>query len=316
MMSEAEAITLRHGRPPTPGDLADLLAAFNEVTGRLQATHETLRREVSALRIELRDAHEQLARSRRLAALGEMAAGIAHEVRNPLSSIRLYARLLEQDLGDRPAERATAMKIGEAVLGLDAVVGDVLAFARELKPRPTRLDASGMLTRALEACRGEVPAGVRVDRADREGAVEFEGDPGLVHRALVNVIRNALQAMEDTACPPGGHVLMLGARIEASERKKGLSAVLVVRDTGPGVSREFLDRMFNPFFTTRASGTGLGLAIVHRIMDAHGGRVTAAAGASRAERGAEFELHFPLHRGSAGPGGGQPEPAGVQEAAR
>src|SRR5687767_8545993 len=94
----------------TPAELAGLMSAFNEVTGRLQQTHETLQREVVRLRGELREANEQLERSRRLAALGEMAAGIAHEVRNPLGSIGLYARMLEQDLSDRPAERATAVK--------------------------------------------------------------------------------------------------------------------------------------------------------------------------------------------------------------
>jgi signal transduction histidine kinase len=123
---------------PAPGELAELLGAFNDVTGRLQRTHERLQREVAGLKRELREANEQLSRSRRLAALGEMAAGIAHEVRNPLSSIRLYARMLEQDLADRPDQRSIAGRIGAAVHGLDAVVGDVLNFARELRVRPGR----------------------------------------------------------------------------------------------------------------------------------------------------------------------------------
>src|SRR5262249_42196179 len=117
----------------TPAELAELMATFNEVTGRLQGTHESLKREVVRLQGELRDANEQLQRSRRLAALGEMAAGIAHEVRNPLGSIRLYARMLEHDLVDRPQERSVATKIAAAVHGLDGVVGDVLSFAREAR---------------------------------------------------------------------------------------------------------------------------------------------------------------------------------------
>src|SRR6185295_5586605 len=99
----------------------------------LQSTHESLREQVSRLQAELSEANAQVERSKRLAALGEMAAGIAHEVRNPLGSIRLYARMLEQDLADRPAERSIATKIASAVGGLDGVVGDVLSFARDAK---------------------------------------------------------------------------------------------------------------------------------------------------------------------------------------
>ena len=271
------------------GDLADLMRAFNDVTGRLQATHESLRREVAALQRELRDANEQLARSRRLAALGEMAAGIAHEVRNPLSSIRLYARMLEQDLAARPAEAATACKIAQAVRGLDAVVGDVLVFARELRARPTEVDAAALFTRALEACQGERPLAVRVER-EGDNATLFV-DPILLNQALVNVIRNALQAMESCPHPRGGHTLTLAAG-PSPRRDEPWHTTLTITDTGPGIDPAAVDRMFNPFFTTRATGTGLGLAIVHRIVDAHAGRVTASPRAG-AIRGATFELSFP-----------------------
>lgn len=267
-----------------PSDLAELLSAFNDVTARLQETHERLRREVEALKRELGEANAQLERSRRLAALGEMAAGIAHEVRNPLSSIRLYARMLEQDLADRPGQRAIAAKIAAAVHGLDGVVGDVLTFARELRVRREAVPASDLLTRAVHACAAESPPGLRVDRPDRlrDPAVMVECDPGLAVGALVNVIRNACQAMAERA---GERVLTLDARAEP----RG-GAWLSVADTGPGISPEVMERMFNPFFTTRAAGTGLGLAIVHRIVDAHAGRVAVR---NRDTGGAMIELFFP-----------------------
>lgn len=279
----------------TPADLAELMSAFTEVTGRLQRTHETLQREVARLQGELRDANEQLQRSRRLAALGEMAAGIAHEVRNPLGSIGLYARMLEQDLGDRPSERATAVKIAAAVRGLDAIVGDVLSFARELRVSPERLSAGDLLERAAELCMADAGAhgrAARVERPRRDAEVWADGVQA--QQALVNLMRNALQSMEECEAPAGGHVLELGVEVGESGE-----VVLRVGDTGPGVGEDVIERMFNPFFTTRRTGTGLGLSIVHRIMDAHGGqvRVHNKGGGGAGGRGAVFELVFPACAG-------------------
>lgn len=289
----------------TPEELAELIGAFNEVTRQLSRTHETLRAEVSRLEAELRQANDQLERSRRLAALGEMAAGIAHEVRNPLGSIRLYARMLEEDLADRPDERGVAVKIGAAVRSLDAVVVDVLNFARRMEVSARVADADETLTKALEECLAERAGGVRprvVRRDRRRGEAVLLCDPGLAHRALVNVIRNAIEAMtrggenESGSGVGGGDrgTLTLDAERRSVRGPGGASVpmtVVSVGDTGPGLSREVLERMFNPFFTTRETGTGLGLAIVHRIMDAHGGRVHARNGRGG---GAVVELCFPL----------------------
>jgi signal transduction histidine kinase len=252
-------------------DLAELMAAFNEVTARLQRTHENLRAEVARLTGELRSANEQLQRSRRLAGLGQMAAGIAHEVRNPLGSIGLYARMLVEDLADRPAERRVAGKIADAVRGLDGVVGDVLNFARELRVRARPERACDLLDRALEACCPEGTPGpgleVRREWAGHEDQL-VACDATLMHQALVNVIRNALEA----ATGPG-RVLTLGIAERQLGDQSQPAVGLWVADTGPGVTPDVVERMFNPFFTTRAAGTGLGLPIVHRIVDAHGGRV-------------------------------------------
>jgi signal transduction histidine kinase len=284
----------------TASDLAELMAAFNEVTSRLQETHEALQREVARLRDELREANEQLQRSRRLAALGEMAAGIAHEVRNPLGSIRLYARMLEQDLTDRPQEQSVASKIAAAVGGLDAVVGDVLAFSRELRVRPEPAEADELLTRALETCWSleAAEAAIRIVRVGAANTV-VRCDPLLLHQALVNIVRNALEAMNDCGPPRGGHELRLECRTDDG------GVAFRIADTGPGVSPEVVDRMFNPFFTTRATGTGLGLAIVHRIIDAHGGRITVSDRARELDggHGTVFELLLP-----AGAGAGEFEP--------
>lgn len=281
----------------SPGDLSHLLGAFNEVTARLTQTHEALQARVEQLQRELREANEAVERSRHLAMLGEMAAGIAHEVRNPLGSIGLYARMLQEDLADQPAPRATAAKIGAAVQRLNAVVGDVLAFARPVQVQSAEHDARELLEGALHAARGGGPewAGLRVVLSEAGGVrkpVLVRGDANLLHQALVNVIGNAVSVMHEHGCAT--RVLYLGStRRRVRESGAGparMMSVLTVRDTGPGIDPEVLPRIFQPFFTTRAAGTGLGLAIVHRIMDAHGGRVTIR---NHEEGGAVVELMVP-----------------------
>lgn len=262
----------------TAADLAELISSFNEVTTRLQGTHDSLRGEVARLEGELREAQGQLRRARQLAALGEMAAGIAHEVRNPLGSIRLYASALAQDLADRPAEQSLATKIGSAVSRLNAVVGDVLNFARELVVRPAPVAATEIVKDALEACEDLWEThGVTLRRPGASAAgIAIACDAGLIHQAMVNVLRNAAEAAGDRSDGGARRVSVDVERRMAvdSDGDRAPMVALIVRDTGPGVSAEAMSRLFNPFFTTRHTGTGLGLAIVHRIVDAHGGRVS------------------------------------------
>lgn len=275
-------------------DLAEIMSAFTRVTDRLQGAHQTLQAEVSRLNRELRETNEQLRRSRQLAALGQMAAGIAHEVRNPLGSIRLYASLLVDDLADRPESSRLARQIARAVSDLDAVVGDVLSFAREITIRPAPLGVGAALDQALESCRAMMHEARIVVRRNAESEATLPpllADASLLNQALVNVIRNAIEAMS------GEGALTLYAEIDASEPQKDAGGVaaapailLKIDDTGPGIPEEIAERIFNPFFTTRAAGTGLGLAIVHRIIDAHGGEIRIG----RAEGGgASITLRLP-----------------------
>ncbi len=282
----------------SPADLGELLRAFNDVTSRLQQTHETLRSEVVRLEGELRDANEQLRRSERLAALGEMAAGIAHEVRNPLGSIRLYAEMLQQDLGDRPGQRDVAIKIERAVRGLDAVVGDVLTFARPMQPRAEEVSAEDLFAGVVDCCRATIDragATCSVDCGPR-GGVELNCDPTLMRQALINLVRNAVEAGEERpdarrSEPPRVWLSAARRRVRAKDGRAAPMIALSVRDNGPGIPEELIVRMFNPFFTTRAAGTGLGLAIVNRIADAHGGRVGVT---NHPDGGAVVELLLPV----------------------
>ena len=280
----------------SPHELADLVRSFTEITSKLEASHDRLRGEVARLSDELGQANQQLERSRRLAALGEMAAGIAHEVRNPLGSIRLYAAILMKDLPER--ERSVAAKIDAAARDLDGVVGDVLTFAKEIRLRSGDVEVRSLCERSVEAT-GPIAAsagGVTVSVEVEDGLVMW-ADESLAKQAMVNLIRNACEAVQ--GLPAQRRLVRIGAhrdRVMVGDGDAAVPCVVVrIEDRGEGVSEEVRARMFNPFFTTRAAGTGLGLSIVHRIVDAHGGVVSIRNNVNEdgAVLGTVAELAFP-----------------------
>ena len=260
----------------SPEDLAELMSAFNETAVRLQETHAMLGAEVARLQGELSETKGRLRRAQELAALGEMAAGIAHEIRNPLGSIKLYASMLVQDLADRPEEKSTATKIARAVDRLNAVVGDVLTFSREIRPRLAECSAHELFSEAAESCAPVARSmGITIDDAffEDEDRV-ITADRSLFHQALVNIIRNAIEAAGESS--GGGGVVRLSLverHVLAEDARRQRMLAFRIADSGAGIAPEIRSRMFNPFFTTREAGTGLGLAIVHRILDAHSGRI-------------------------------------------
>ena len=279
-----------------PEDLRDLVRAVNETTQRLQATHSALHDQVARLQVELAAANAALRRSQQLAALGEMAAGIAHEVRNPLGSIQLYAQMLAEDLAGRSDQVELCAKIQRAVMGLDAVVRDVLSFARETTVRPEPSTADDLLDRALASCESLL-AGIDVSRERNSPSLAVCADAGLIVQALGNVIRNAVEAMVEGGTRTPRLTLQAGRRrVRCSSGRQEPRIVFSIADTGPGIGPDVVERVFNPFFTTRKTGTGLGLAIVHRIVDAHGGHVhiKAPAGDSTHPTGTIVEMHLPI----------------------
>jgi two-component system sensor histidine kinase HydH len=255
-------------------DLRDLMEHVTQTTLSLQQTHEALQNQVARLQGELAEARGQLSRSRQLAALGEMAAGIAHEIRNPLGSIQLYVQVLADDLEKHAEQRELCRKISAAVAGVDRIIHDVLAFSRDtrVQPQPTTIDA--IVRRTLEACDAlTAHAGMSVQTRVAAN-IPITADSVLLVQALGNVVRNAVEAMSEQ--PQGESRLEIAGEVRTvrcPDGQRRRRAVFTVRDTGPGIAPEVVQRMFNPFFTTRATGTGLGLAIVHRIVDAHGGHI-------------------------------------------
>ncbi len=286
---EINAVPANRGDDPRLDDLAQIVEAYSAVTERLQTSHERLQGEVVRLRRELNSANAQVQRSRRLSALGEMAAGIAHEIRNPLAAIQLYAGMAAEDLQDenlssRDEALGNVRKIASAVRGMSAIVNDVLSFSRGTEPERVMLNATELLDRVIAANGpGIDQAKVHVVRKDLgRDPLTVYADAGLIQQALLNLVRNAVDAMSAESEP---RVLTLDVV------RDEVGVEMRVADTGPGVPEDCLDRIFNPFFTTRSTGTGLGLAIVHRIADAHGGSIAVHREPGRG--GAVFALSLP-----------------------
>jgi signal transduction histidine kinase len=267
----------------TEPDLAAIIQAYNDVTERLKRSHEALAREVCRLREELQSKNKELQRRERLASLGEMAAGVAHEIRNPLGGIGLYASLLERDVTDRPKQLALVRKMSAGVSNLECIVGDILAFAGDAEPDPQPVSAGKILQHALEQIAPKAETrDIAIEIDPRLLSVELFCDAAQITRATVNLILNALEAIEGS-----GRVWI---RRDDRDVDKGLLRI-AVEDTGRGIAPELLNRIFDPFFTRKDTGTGLGLAIVHRIAEANGGSVSAG---NRTGRGAAFVLSVPL----------------------
>ncbi|MCY1018444.1 MASE1 domain-containing protein [Pyxidicoccus sp. MSG2] len=230
--------------------------------------------EVSHLNQELRDSlrtlattQAELVRSERMAALGELSATVAHEVRNPLGAISNAVAALRRLAPDMVGPAGTMLDVmDEEVQRLDLIVNDLLDFARPMKPRLQPQPLPPVVEGALSASLRSGPAHITVSHTLDESLPPVAVDPQLLHVALTNLFTNAMQAM------PGGGTLT--TKLEPDTHAGAPHARLTISDTGHGMAPEVRARIFEPFFTTRASGTGLGLAIVRRIVDSHHGEVS------------------------------------------
>ena len=258
--------------------LESILAAWNEATLRLQETHEVLQTEVSRLNDELAEKNRELARKNRLADLGHMAAHVAHEVRNSLVPVTLYMSLLKRRLSGDPESREILTKVEAGFTALDTTVNDLLNFTSDRAPDWRTFSVSALVDEVCESLRPHLNAqAIQVD-ADVPPGAQLTADREMLRRALLNLLLNAIDVMAE-----GGDLV-----ITSVESSQGFE--LEVADSGPGLPQEQLARLFDPFYSTKATGTGLGLAIVQRIAEAHGGRVTAA---NCPEGGAAFTIQIP-----------------------
>jgi len=274
--------------------LTEAFRNFTVATSTLEREYSVLQERLARMTGELEEKNRLLAaslererrleaealRHSRLAAMGEMAAMLAHEVRNPLGAMELFTGLLLQDLKERPDAQRLAQQVARGIADLNHLVTNLLEFTRTQKPRSEMVDCCEVLENALRYTADlRAPGGIVVERHYSGPAVLALADPDLLLPVMTNLVRNALQAMGD-----GGTL-----RLEIATESRAV--VLAVADTGPGIAPEMQEEIFRPFYTTRARGTGLGLAVVRGLVTAMGGRLEVV---SQVGQGAAFTVRLPL----------------------
>lgn len=259
-------------------DLEAVLAAWHTATVRLEQTHEALRMEVCRLTDELEVKNRELARKNRLADLGQMAAHVAHEVRNSLVPVNLYLSLLARRLTSDAASREILDKVTSGMTALDVTVNDLLQFASDREPQVRPVHVARLVESLIASLAPTLAAQSIAAECDVPSGLYLTADEHMLQRGLLNLVLNAIDAL-----PAGG-------RVRIAARQLPGAVEIEVADNGPGLSEETLMRAFEPFFTTKQNGTGLGLAIVARIAEVHGGEVTAA---NDPQGGAVITLRFP-----------------------
>jgi two-component system sensor histidine kinase HydH len=217
-------------------------------------------------RTSLTSLERELETSRRLASLGRLAAGVAHEIRNPLSSIKGFATYFKERYRDNPDDQKTSEIMIQEVDRLNRVITQLLEFARPPVIQKKRASLQNLIQHSLKMIERQASAKqIQVLSHLPPEIKEVDLDPDGINQVFLNLYLNAVEAMD-----PGGTLSVSLSVDEGSAWVK-----IMVSDTGSGISKEDLEHIFDPYFTTKQTGTGLGLAIVHKIVEAHGGEVRA-----------------------------------------
>ncbi len=253
-------------------DIGDLGRIFNDMVKQLRES----RREIQRLY------KTQISRAEHLATLGELAAGLAHEIRNPLAGIAGVMEIVSRDLPDTSPARDVVKDVRGEVLRVNRIVTDLLDTARPGPAEYRMTDLNATVEHAVIFARQQTLAHpVKVEFHKAPGLPPVEHDSHRIHQVLLNLLLNSIQAIDGS-----GRVV-----VEVAE-DDGLARVSVI-DNGQGIPAEHLPNIFRPFYTTKGKGTGLGLSLAQRIVEDHGGRIEVS---SEVGQGSRFDVYLPFHR--------------------
>ncbi len=212
---------------------------------------------------DMKELEKEISRANRLRAMGEMAAELAHEIRNPLGSIELYASMLEEDLKSAKLSTDYIKFIREEIKKLNSLVTNILLFTRDIAVSKTEVNVKNYIKNILNLIKPLANSDdIKISFNTKEKTAFF--DPELFERVFYNLLLNSIHALKGISSP----------EISIKFYKEKRNQIFVVKDNGKGMDREILDKIFNPFFTTKAKGSGLGLSVVYRIVRAHDGKIS------------------------------------------
>lgn len=289
-------IDLGFKRERVPLNVTSFVITGREYRQYWVSVHPVLRGEEghpAAVSITIKDqasitaVRNQIQKIERLAAIGRMAAGIAHEVRNPLGAMRTYTELIQEELSPDDPKASYTGAILQQIERLNRVVEDVLAFSRDPMTTIKDVDIREILSRTVSLAKFKNPGvHVAVDESYAPDLPAVRGDPDRLSQAFLNILVNAFEAChENNGCWVG-----VAADYEADATGQQRTLCVTIADNGGGIPKEHQTKIFDPFFTLKPGGTGLGLAMTHNIITSHGGRIDVV---SESGKGATFLVFLP-----------------------
>lgn len=258
-------------------EIGDLGRNFNQMVKQLRESREEIER-----------LHRtQMSRAEHFATLGEVATGLAHEIRNPLAGIAGVIEIISRDLPSSSPARAVVKDVRQEIARINHIVTDLLQTARPHPPKIRKSDLNTTVEHAVMLGRQQALAkSIEIALRKDPSLPEVEHDSDQIHQVLLNLLLNAQQAIDSKG------------KIEVAVDRKGANAVIEVRDNGRGIAPEHLPNIFRPFYTTKGDGTGLGLSLARRIVEDHQGRIDVT---STVGKGTTFAVLLPVQRASSAP---------------
>jgi two-component system NtrC family sensor kinase len=272
-----------------PKEIERLGRSLNKMARQLDAEKReledwanTLEKKVSERADEMKKINSQLFRSEKLASLGKLAAGVAHEINNPLTGILTNSSLLLEDLAEDDPRREDVDVMVKETIRCREIVKRLLDFARQTKPQKRLANLNDLIENIILLVRNQASfRNITIEKELEPGIPELLVDPDQIQQVFVNIILNAAEAMTK-----GGSLT-----IRSRGTPDGESLIVSIADTGPGIKEEVRERIFDPFYTTKEHGTGLGLSISYGIVEQHGGTITVE---SSPGRGSTFNIQLPI----------------------